>query len=229
MNKEDIDRDGIPVERVVGRRWWVRVSALLVVAALASGVAILLRRSSVVGSVERQTIDLRFGIRGPRHADRRVVIVGLDDNSFVRLPSFPFSRVLHARVIDNLHSAGARVIVYDFGFDDPTTVSADDALASAAAQAAPVVFGTSLINHGQTRVLGGAANLRSIGAYAAAALVPVDGDGVIRHLSSEVDELPTMATVAQRLLTGHATSAKRLSDSSAWIDFRRAARHLTRR
>jgi hypothetical protein len=66
MSEKDTDRDGATVQRGVMRRWWVRVSALLCVALLASAVAIALRHSSLLGSIERQTIDLRFTLRGSR-------------------------------------------------------------------------------------------------------------------------------------------------------------------
>lgn len=219
MNENDSGRGEATINRVVARSLRGRAVGLLLVAVIASAVAVALRHSAVIAAIERQTIDMRFTLRGARRVSKNVVIVGLDDNSLAHLPRFPFSRVEHAQMIDRLHAAGARVIVYDFGFDRPTTVNADDALASAAASAAPVVFGTTLIDKGQTEVLGGEANLRSIGAYAAAALMPVDPDGVIRHLTGEVDELPTIATVVQRLVTGHVTSSKRLADSGAWIDF----------
>jgi len=196
-----------------------RSLGLLLVALLASAAAIASRHSSVVAGMERQTIDTRFTLRGAQRVSNDVVIVGLDDNSLGHLPRFPFTRALHAQVIDRLHAAGARLIVYDFSFDRPTTVSADDALASAAARAAPVVFGTTLIDNGQTEVLGGAANLRGLGASAAAALLPLDPDGVIRHLTSEVDGLPTIAAVVQRLMTGHATAPRRVAGTGAWLDF----------
>jgi len=189
------------------------------VASVSIVVALALRDSALLGSLERQTIDARFSLRGARRPSPQVALIGLDANSIAHLPQFPFSRTIHAQVITRLHRAGARVIVYDFAFDRPTTDAADLALFDAAQAAAPVIFATTLISNGQTEVMGGSANLRSIGAYPAAGLLPTDSDGVIRHLASDVSGLPTVAEVAASVTTHHAPSAAALSNSGAWIDF----------
>ena len=45
------------------------------------------------------------------------------------------SRSLHARVIDRLHAAGAREIVYDVQFTEPTVPAQDNALINAVGRA----------------------------------------------------------------------------------------------
>ena len=109
--------------------------------------------------------------------------------------------------------------MYDISFDRPTTPAADEALFEAARRAAPVVFTTSLISPaGATEVLGGNANLASIGDQAAAADLLPDPDGVLRHTLDQVNGLPTVATaVAQRL---HAYPTDRGQLHGGWIDFR---------
>jgi len=144
-------------------------------------------------------------------------VVGIDNNSLAQLPRYPFSRRLHARVLQNLHKAGARLIVYDISFDRPTTEAADLALFEAARQAAPVVFATSLISpSGETEVLGGNANLTSIGDQAAAANLLPDSDGVLRHTLADVNGLPSIAAAVAQRLTGH-TDKHELH--GGWIDF----------
>ncbi len=147
-----------------------------------------------------------------------MVVVGIDNDSLGVLPRYPFSRRLDARVLENLHAAGARLIVYDISFDRPTTEGADQALFEAARRAAPVVFGTSLISpSGETQVLGGNANLTSIGDQAAAADLIPDPDGVLRHTLAEVNGLPTIAAAVTRRLTGR--SPDRAQMHGGWIDF----------
>jgi CHASE2 domain-containing sensor protein len=86
-------------------------------------------------------------------------------------------------MLRRLAGAGARLIVYDVDFHRPSDLAADDALYDAAGVARPVVFGTAGIRaDGTTQVLGGDQNLRSIGARAAAGLLPRDADGVVRPL-----------------------------------------------
>ena len=44
----------------------------------------------------------------------------IDDRTFGELKKpWPLSRSLHARVVDRLHAAGAREIVYDVQFTEP--------------------------------------------------------------------------------------------------------------
>ena len=49
-----------------------------------------------------------------------VVVVGIDEDTFTAL-GFPFSRRKHVRVIRNLLDAGARKVVYDVQFSEPST------------------------------------------------------------------------------------------------------------
>ncbi len=144
--------------------------------------------------------------------------MGIDNDSLGTLPNYPFSRRLDGRVLENLHAAGARLIVYDIAFDRPTTEGADLALFEAARRGAPVIFATALISPtGETEVLGGNANLAGIGDRAAAAALVADPDGVVRHTLGEVSGLPTIAASVARRLTGHAADRRLLN--GGWIDF----------
>ncbi len=201
--------------RPVTRR---RAAGLLAVALLAAVAGLAVHGSGALNRLERATVDARLSLRRHRSPPAGVVIVGIDNDSVGALPRYPFSRRLHARVIENLHAAGARLIVYDISFDRPTTSSADRALLDAAARGAPIVFATSLISpSGATEVLGGDANLRRIGDRAAAADLLPDGDGVIRHLLDQVNGLPTVAaSVASTLGVGRRASRQL---RGGWIDF----------
>lgn len=192
---------------------------MLVVGLLAAGVGLAGRSTGVLGWLERDSVDARFSLRGDQGPPSDVVVVGLDNNSLGQLPRYPFSRLLHAHVLENLHAAGARLIVYDISFDRPTTPGADVALFEAARQAAPVVFTTSLISpSGGTQVLGGNSNLASIGDEAAAADLVPDPDGVLRHMLGQVSGLPTVAAAVAHRLNAHVANLKQLQ--GGWIDFR---------
>lgn len=192
---------------------------LAVVALVALGAGLGLRAAGLLGWLERPSIDARFDLRGSRGAPAAVVVVGFDNNSLGQLPDYyTLSRRLYAEALENVHAAGARLIVYDIAFDRPTNEAADDALFEAAEEAAPVVFGTPLIRaNGTTEVLGGNAKLASIGDQAAAMDFLPDADGVIRHTLAQVHGLPTIAAaVSERL--GRAR-ADRGQLEGGWIDF----------
>jgi CHASE2 domain-containing sensor protein/predicted Ser/Thr protein kinase len=196
-----------------------RILGLLAVGLLAAAAGLVAHAAGSLGWLERDTVDARFSLRGDQPPPSDVAIVGIDNDSLGALPRYPFSRRLDARVLENLHAAGARLIVYDISFDRPTTEGADQALFAAAEKAAPMVFATSLISpSGATQVLGGNSNLASIGDQAAAADLIPDPDGVLRHTLGEVSGLPTVAAAVAQRLTGHAADAKQLN--GGWIDFR---------
>lgn len=191
---------------------------MAMVALLATGVGFEARSLGALGWLQRDSVDARFSLRGRLHEPRDVTVVGIDNNSLGELPRYPFTRRLHARLLERLHAAGARLIVYDISFDRPTSAGADLALFEAARTSAPVVFATSLISPlGRTQVLGGDANLASIGDSAAAADLVPDADGVLRHTTETVSGLPTIAAAVRKLLT-HTRSADKLLDGG-WIDF----------
>ena len=123
-----------------------RVLGLLAVGLIAAAAGLALHAAGLLGWLERDSVDARFSLRGREAPARDVVLVGIDNDSLGRLPRYPFSRKLDARVLENLHAAGARLIVYDISFDRPTTAAADDALYEGARRARPVVFATSLIS-----------------------------------------------------------------------------------
>jgi CHASE2 domain-containing sensor protein/predicted Ser/Thr protein kinase len=190
---------------------------LLAVGLLAASVGLVAHGTGFLGSLERDSVDTRFSLRGSERPPSDVVVVGLDNNSLGQLPRYPFSRRLHAQVLERLHRAGARLIVYDISFDRPTSEAADLALFETARRSAPVVFATSLISpSGETEVLGGNANLASIGAQAAAADLLPDSDGVLRHTLANVNGLPSIASAVAKHLTGHGDQRQL---RGGWIDF----------
>ena len=113
-----------------------------------------IERSAFIGSngletLELRSLDARFAARGitkPRSLDK-IAIVGIDQNSLGRVGQWPWPRSLHARLIDKLKAAGARVIVLDLDFSDRQrpaksgALSTDDrALIDAATRAGNVVL-----------------------------------------------------------------------------------------
>jgi serine/threonine-protein kinase len=195
-----------------------RVLGLLAVGLLAAAAGVAIHAAGLLNWLERDSVDARFSLRGAQRPPSDVVVVGIDNDSLGVLPRFPFPRTLDAKVLENLHAAGARLVVYDISFDRPTTPTADEALYEAARRAAPVVFGTSLISpSGATQVLGGNANLAGIGDQAAAADLVPDPDGVLRHTLAEVNGLPTIAAAVAQRLTGRGADRQQLR--GGWIDF----------
>jgi CHASE2 domain-containing sensor protein len=173
-----------------------------------------------IDRLELDTVDARFAVRGPEPPPADVLVVGFDDRSLSLLGLRPpFPRRVHARVIDELHRLGARVIGYDFQFTSATDARDDLALYDAAGRAHNVVFATVFTDrHGKTNVLGGDANLRRIGAVAGHTGLPADKDGVVRRFPFALNGLPTFAVAIARR-AGVVPRSDEFGSRGAWIDF----------
>jgi CHASE2 domain-containing sensor protein len=203
------------------RRPSVRIVTVLIVIVVAAAVGLGLMASGVLGSLEKHSVDLRFGIRSTAPASD-VVVVGIDDQTFDHLKlHWPFPRMLAARAIDRLADDGARTIVYDVQFTEPTDPRDDNALYAAIARAGNVVLATSETDaSGHTNVLGGDANLARAHSRAAAANLPADDGGVIRRYPYQVNGLDSLAVAAAQRYAGSTLSPALFPSGTAWIDFR---------
>lgn len=198
-----------------------RQGPLLAVAALAAAVGAALALTGVLGRLESLSIDTRFAIRGQRPAPSQVAVVAVDDRTFSDLRmQWPFPRSLHARMIDILHAAKARVIAYDVQFTEPSHNEQEDLnLFRAVARAGNMVLATTEVDSaGHAGVLGGEANLRAANAQAAASNLPAESDGVVRRYPRTMLGLPSFAVAAARK-TGADPSPRSFEGGSALIDF----------
>lgn len=89
-------------------------------------------------------LDNLFRLRGVQPSPEDVAIVTIDRlaSRHFQLPNIPrkWPRSMHARVIDRLHAAGARVIAFDMDFREPREAGEDQALAKAMRSAANIVL-----------------------------------------------------------------------------------------
>lgn len=123
---------------------WILGSAISLFSVL---LAFILGFTTAFENLELKSYDLRFDLRGPSPpegiAALDIVIVDIDDQSFFDLPSrWPFPRTYYAKLVDNLTRAGARLILFDIIFSEPTfsNPAEDQALATASRRSGRVVF-----------------------------------------------------------------------------------------
>jgi adenylate cyclase len=79
-------------------------------------------------NIESRSLDMRFGVRGARPHDDRIVIVGIDEKTLNKIGSFPLPRKSYALLVNRLSADGAGIIAFDETFPTPETNSAQDAL-----------------------------------------------------------------------------------------------------
>jgi adenylate cyclase len=191
-------------------------------------VALVLLLDAVGGlrAYDNRTIDARFAIRGTQRPSD-VVIVAIDANTLHYLSlhygsagHFPFPRHFDARIIKNLKHAGAKVIVYDEQFTEPTDTTDDDDLILASRKAGNVVMATTdVAARGKTDIFGGGSGLAYSRATPGESDFRTDSDGRIRHMLYEILDLTTLPIVAAEKALGHPIKFPGGRHGNALIDF----------
>ena len=120
------------------RRIWIRqTDVVLAMLVTLAGLALFafsgiggrrLARFVFLQNIEQRSLDLRFGMRGERAHDDRIVIVGIDEKTLQKIGSFPLPRDSYALLIKQLDAGGAGVIAFDETFPTPASNSAIAAL-----------------------------------------------------------------------------------------------------
>jgi serine/threonine-protein kinase len=90
---------------------WFLAIVIVVLALLFSG-------SELFESVERQAYDMGLRATG-RTASDRVAVIAIDEQSIGNIGRFPWSRDVHAKMIDLLSEAKAKVVGYTVFFSEP--------------------------------------------------------------------------------------------------------------
>jgi adenylate cyclase len=174
-------------------------------------------------SLERQSIDMRFSIRGSQGAPKDVVLVTIDATTFSELKSvrWPYPRTLHAKVIDNICAGHPAAVVMDIQFSELSSVQADNALGTAAYDChRKVIFGTTEVSDtGQPNLIFDASGLKAMGARAGNGLFPTDPNDAIRQMDYSIQRLPTLAIQAAQVATGKTITTAQMGGSRQWIDF----------
>jgi len=204
-----------------------RLATLVAAAVVATGATLVAEASGLLDRTEAETVALRQHLL-PADPPSDVAVVGIDEDTFAELGrSWPFPRRLHARVIDRLREAGARTIVYDIQFTEPTRPAQDMALYRALERTPGTVLATGESDaQGRTNVLGGDDNLAAVGARAGASNVDVGDGGRVSRYRTHVGLLPTLPIVAVEAATGRPPPASAFDDGRAWIDVRGPARTI---
>jgi adenylate cyclase len=197
------------------------VKHVLIAILVAVAVGALLKEGGVLREQELATVDLRFNVRGATDPPSDVVIVAMDQRTLDEDPNtiIPFNRHRHARVIDRLTEAGARVIAYDVQFTEESRYPrADEALIEATRASPRVVMATTEVApDGSTAIFGGAEGLKYSRATPANSNIELDSDSVLRRMRFSSQRLETFPMAAARLQTGRRIVTEGRSD--AWIDF----------
>jgi CHASE2 domain-containing sensor protein len=145
----------------------------------------------LVNNYELITYDLRFRLRPSQKSSSNVIIVQISDDTLNNLGLWPLPRDFHASLVDVLKESGARLIVFDILFSEPTLY--DDVFAQAIKNAGNVylpeafyIRGTprhkNFITEGLSVLAGISDGLKQSAAGNGHINVFVDGDGKARRV-----------------------------------------------
>ena len=194
--------------------------AILAAGLVAVALVLTAQSGRVAGGLENDTVSARFKLRGSVPV-RDVAVVAIDDVTFSDLRvSWPFKRSLHARAIDALREAGAKRIVYDVQFTEPTTAREDTALYDALERTPGVILATTETDgSGNVNILGGNENLEAVGALPAAANLVTDRGNVVHRFPYSSGGLPTVGVQTARALGERPSATADFGEKGAWIDY----------
>ncbi|MET0742523.1 MAG: adenylate/guanylate cyclase domain-containing protein [Microvirga sp.] len=147
--------------------------------------------------VELRLFDIMSTLAPPTPPTPGVTIVAIDEPSFAEIARrWPWPRDLHARVIERLRAAGAKVVGVDIIISEPSAPEADAALA--AAMGRDVVLAaddvTTQMDHAtQVTRVSPLESLTEAGAGVGITSVDLDGDASLRRMPDAPDSFAAEA------------------------------------
>lgn len=105
-----------PVDR--RRRRWAILAGVLLVVLCAVGGTWLVERAPL-STLEAQTLDWRFRLRGPLPPAPQIAVVTLDEESLEIAGGWPPRREVLAEAVERLEAAGAQAILFDLLLEQP--------------------------------------------------------------------------------------------------------------
>ena len=179
-------------------------------AVVAFGITLLLSSLSFFAFLELKGLDLLFTLRGALPAPEPIVIVAIDEPAMAEIrQQWPWPRSLHARLIQQLNKAHAKVIGFDILFSEPSEPAEDEELARILRSSGNVVLVSALavVNDPLFRHT---IRIDPIPAFRDAAtvgspLISIDADGVVRRARLLAPDLPSFALQVVRRYLGHPT------------------------
>ena len=168
-----------------------RFFLLVAAGAIATATTAYLLHFRFLDNLERQTIDLRFSLRGDEAPPKDVVIVKVDDVTFSDHKEWrwPFDRKIHAQTLDQIRKGHPKAVAFDIQFCELGSVAGDNALGYALLRnhGKTALATTEVTKTGEPNLIFNPAALKQLGARAGNANLPTDPDGIIRRFPFDVE------------------------------------------
>jgi adenylate cyclase len=213
--------------RLLGSNQNLKVLLLGLVALGATGLALAGYAAHALRTLDLNTVDTRFSIRGTEKPPSNIVVVAIDDTSIAAInKQWPFPRADQAKLLNRIAAGHPAAVAFDVVFSDPSQLGQKDDLALLNALGNNNVNGRVVLSFqetdskGDVRLFGLGQTqkaLRQAGVEPGITLFPVDPGSYIRRTSYMIDKVPTFPVVTAETATGKRV---RPFSGSKWIDYR---------
>jgi adenylate cyclase len=204
----------------------LKVLLLALVALGATGLALGGYAARTLRTLDLNSVDTRFSIRGADKPPKNIVIVAVDDASIATInKQWPFPRAVEAKALNRIGAGHPSVVASDIVFSDPSSLGQKDDVALLTALGNKNVNGHVVLSFQETDAKGDVrlfglgqtqAALRQAGIQPGITLFPFDPGDAIRRLSYSINRLVTFPVATAQVATG---KHLRPFSGSKWIDY----------
>ncbi|MGI9290870.1 MAG: CHASE2 domain-containing protein [Gammaproteobacteria bacterium] len=180
---------------------------ILLIAAAVTGIFFLTPGGR---SLDRFTYDSWFGLRGHQQLSDDIIFVAIDEISFQETGlRWPWPRDLHAKALQNIYAAGAKVVAIDILFPEPSDQQADQIFAQTLGNSGTTILAAD-VNTSEDNRFVVENNIRPLDIFITPhsrighVRTPTDPDGFVRRSDLELRELRSLGFEAARAFTDDA-------------------------
>jgi adenylate cyclase len=176
---------------------------------------------------DMKVYDIYFCIKGPEAPSEDVVIVGIDEESFLNINhQWPWPRSIHGELIKALRSSGAKAVVMDIIFSDPSTSLEDKAMAEAIKKYGNVVLSADIESiktekFSKEILITPIEEFLKAGASFGISSIPLDADNVVRRFFWGTNEVPSLELSVLKVL-----GISKKIDYRSMVHFRGPSHHI---
>src|SRR5690349_2638745 len=116
--------------RLLGSNRNLKVLLLAAVAVVSTGLALGGYAARSLRTLDPNTVNARFSVRGAQKPPSNVVVVAIDDQSIALInKQWPFPRATEARLLDRIGAGKPKAVAFDVAFSDPSQLGQKDDVA----------------------------------------------------------------------------------------------------
>jgi adenylate cyclase len=210
--------------RLFGSNRNLKLLMLALVALGATGLGIAAYATNLLRTLDLNTMNSRFAIRGTQKPHPNILEVKIDSNTLSNIPDqWPFPRAIDGKVISNIAAQHPKAIAFDVQFSQPSQQGQKDEVAFlngiGDANGRLVLSFTATDAKGDVQLLGlpqTQSALRQAGIQPANGLFPTEPGGFDREMEYSISKLDTFAVVTAGVAKGHKVKP---FAGKRWIDF----------